>query len=200
MTVAALVLAAGESKRFGSSKQLADWLGVPLLQHVLSEVRTWPVDSIYVVLGSNLDEIVESVDFEGMVLIENPGWEEGMGSSVRVGLDALANAGGFDSVFVVMGDQPGIDVSVVERLLIEQKRTHLPVTIPRYRYTWGNPVLIERSLWPRIMATIEGDRGARSLFKAHPDWVDEVWFEDLAPRDIDTKMDLIEIRPRPRPG
>ena len=86
-----------------------------------------------------------------------------------------------------------------ERLLVEQKKSKLPVAIPRYRYTWGNPVLVDRSLWARVMANIKGDRGARSLFQAHPDWVKEVWFEDLPPRDIDTQFDLIEMRPRPRP-
>lgn len=200
MSVAALILAAGGSERFGSTKQLADWHGTPLLELVIKQTAEWPVDAVYVVLGANAEAILETVDLTGTVVVENEGWEEGMASSVRVGLDALANAKGFDRAFIVMGDQPNVSVEVVDHLLAEQKRSRLPVAIPRYRYTWGNPVLIERSLWPRLMATLEGDKGARGLFQAHPEWVEEVWFEDLAPRDIDTQMDLDEVRPRRRPG
>ena len=199
MSTAALILAAGESKRFGAPKQLIDWLGTPLLKHVVNQVKAWPVDAVYVVLGANADDIMESVDLDGTTVVENLGWDEGMASSVRVGLDALANAKGFERTFVALADQPTVQVEVVERLLVEQKRSRLPVAIPRYRYTWGNPVLIDRSLWARLMANLKGDRGARSLFQAHPEWVEEVWFEDLPPRDIDTQMDLVEMRPRPRP-
>ena len=200
MSVAALILAAGESKRFGAPKQLIDWLGIPLLEHVVTQVKAWPVDEVYVVLGANAEEILEAVDLSGTTVVENLGWAEGMASSVRVGLDALANAKGFDRTFITLADQPKVSVEVVEQLLVEQKKSKLPVAIPRYRYTWGNPVLIDRSLWARVMANIEGDRGARSLFQAHPGWVKEVWFEDLPPRDIDTQFDLIEMRPRPRPA
>ncbi len=200
MSTAALIMAAGESIRFGSPKQLIDWLGTPLLKHVINQVREWPVDDIFVVLGANAEQIMEEVDLSGTTVVENLGWEEGMASSVRVGLDALANAKGHDRVFIVLADQPNISVDVVEKLLVEQKRSRLPVAIPRYRYTWGNPVLIDRSLWARIMANIGGDRGARGLFQAHPEWVEEVWFEEIPPRGVDTKFDLADMRPRPRPG
>ena len=91
MSTAALILAAGSSTRFGDEpKQLADWTGVPLLQHVVSMVQAWPVDEIYVVLGSQSEEILESVDLSGTTVVENLGWEEGLASSVRVGLDALS--------------------------------------------------------------------------------------------------------------
>ena len=200
LSTAALILAAGESKRFGSPKQLIDWLGIPLLKHVIDQVREWPVDGIFVVLGANAERIMEATDLSGTTVVENLGWEEGIASSVRVGLDALANAKGHDRVFIVLGDQPRIPIGVIDKLLAEQKRSKLPVAVPRYRYAWGNPVLIDRSIWTRIMANIEGDRGAMGLFRAHPDWVQEVWFEEIPPRDIDTQFDLADMRPRPRPG
>lgn len=198
VSTAALILAAGESKRYGSPKQLIDWMGTPLLGHVVRQVGKWPVDSIYVVLGSNAEQIMESVDLSGTTVVENLEWEEGMASSIRVGLDALASATGFERTFIVLADQPKVQIEVIEKLLAEQKRSRLPVAIPRYRYTWGNPVLIDRVIWARIMANIQGDTGARRLFKAHPDWIEEVWFEDLPPRDIDTRFDLDDMRPKPR--
>ena len=105
MSTAALILAAGESKRYGSPKQLIDWMGTPLLGHVVRQVGKWPVDSIYVVLGSNAEQIMESVDLSGTTVVENLEWEEGMASSIRVGLDALANATGFERTFIVLADR-----------------------------------------------------------------------------------------------
>ena len=67
--------------------------------------------------------------------------------------------------------------------------------MPKYRYAWGNPVVVERSLWPRLMS-LEGDEGAKRLLQAHPDWVHEVWFEQRPPRDIDTRADFDDLRPR----
>ena len=60
------------------------------------------------------------------------------------------------------------------------------------------PVLVDRALWPRLMS-LEGDEGAQRLWQAHPEWVNEVWFSDLAPRDVDTETDIVELRPK-HPG
>ena len=200
MRTAALILAAGGSSRLGEPKQLVDWNGKPLLQHVVEGVLAWPVDAVYVVLGSGSEQILESVDLSATVVVENPGWEEGMASSLRVGLDALSNESDLERAFVVLADEPQDRRQVAERLIEAQKRSRKPVVVPRYRYTWGHPVLIDRSLWPRLMAGLEGDRGPKAMFQAHQEWVEEVWFEDLPPRDIDTPFDLDELRPRPRPG
>ena len=68
--------------------------------------------------------------------------------------------------------------------------------VPKYRYQRGNPVVIDRSLWSRVMS-LEGDQGARTLLQAHPEWVEEVWFPSSMPRDIDTEQDLAELRQHP---
>lgn len=201
VTTAALVLAAGEGRRMGEPKQLVDWGGRPMLEHVLGEVANWPsIDRTVVVLGSHAQAILEEVDLGDVTIVINPEWEEGLASSLRVGLDALTHDAQVERVVVVLGDQPRIPAGVVARLLAAQRSSGLPVVVPKYRYTWGNPVLIDRSLWPRIMTSLEGDAGARKLFQAHREWVEEVWFEDLPPRDIDTPADLEELRPRARPG
>lgn len=185
----------------GETKQLVDWGGRPLLGHVLDEVRGWEaIDQILVVLGSEAEEILAAVDLHDVVVVINPEWEEGMASSLRVGLDVLTQDPQMERVIVAMGDQPRIDPGVVAALLAGQKSSKMPVVLPKYRYTWGNPVLIDRSLWPRLMTSLEGDSGARKLFQAHPEWVEEIWFEDLPPRDIDTPADVEELRPRIRPG
>ena len=66
--------------------------------------------------------------------------------------------------------------------------------LPRYRFVRGHPVLLDRWLWPRLVAGLEGDQGARNLFLAHPEWVEEVTIGEDAPRDIDTREDLRRLR------
>lgn len=195
MTVAAVVLAAGGSSRLGRPKQLERWGDTTLLGHIIDQVRQFPVDEIWVVLGSGIDEILDRVDLEDCGVVENPEWEEGIASSLRVGLDALLQKSRADAALIVIGDQPQLDQRVVTEVVDTFAQAGRPVVIPKYRYTWGNPVLVDRSLWPRLMS-LEGDEGARRLFQAHPEWVEEVWIDHLPPRDVDTEADLAELRPR----
>lgn len=195
MTVAALVLAAGGSSRLGRPKQLERWGATTLLGHVVGQVKEYPVDEVWVVLGADAEEILATVDLDGCGVVENPEWEEGMASSLRVGLDALIQLSRAEAALIVIGDQPNIDPRVVADVVETFGRTSAPVVIPKYRYTWGNPVMVGRPLWPRLMS-LEGDEGAQRLFKAHPEWVEEVWTDQLPPRDVDTESDLSELRPR----
>lgn len=195
MTVAALVLAAGGSSRMGRPKQLEKWGDTTLLGHVVERARSLPVDEIWVVLGHAADEIVATVDLTDCGVVENPEWEEGIASSIRVGLDALLQKSRVEAVLILIGDQPNLDLDLAGEVIERFAGSSAPVVIPKYRYTWGNPVLVDRSLWTRIMS-LEGDQGAQRLFKAHPEWVDEVWTDQRPPRDVDTPSDLAELRPR----
>ena len=194
--IAALILAAGGSRRLGRPKQLEPWgSDRTLLGVVVDQARNFPVDELWVVLGSTVDEVLDSVDLEGCGIIENPEWEEGIASSIRSGLDALTRQSKADAALIVMGDQPEVDPSLVQTLIDRRRTSRASAVIPKYRYTRGNPVLIDRTLWPRIMS-LSGDEGARQLLQAHPEWVEEVWVESLPPRDVDTAMDIEELRPR----
>lgn len=194
MSIAALVLAAGPSRRLGRPKQLEPWGGMPLLGRVLHNIRAWPVDEIWVVLGASSDEIMEQVDFGDAGIVVNPEWEEGLASSLRAGLDALARSRGADAALIVLGDQPDVDPEVVRQIITRYEETGAMAVVPKYRYTWGNPVLVDKVLWSRLMS-IEGDQGARKLLQAHPEWVEEVWVETLPPRDVDTEDDVDQLRP-----
>jgi molybdenum cofactor cytidylyltransferase len=193
--IAALVLAGGASKRLGRPKQIEPWGKGTLLGHVLAEVARGPFDERFVVLGADADRILEEIDFSDWVVVENLEWESGMSSSLRVGLDALLRLTRAESVAIFLGDQPEIDQEVVAALLNARKRTKRQVVVPKYRYEWGNPVVVERPLWARLMS-LEGDAGAKPLFKAHPEWVEEVWFEARPPRDVDTTDDIEDLRPK----
>jgi molybdenum cofactor cytidylyltransferase len=198
MPVAAVILAAGGSRRLGRPKQLEPWGNTNLLGHVVARTNEFPVEEIWIVVGHEADRILEETDLGGAGIVENPEWEEGIASSIRVGLDALTRLSKCEQALIVIGDQPTVPVEVVDELLASHARSDRPVSVPKYRYTSGNPVLVDRLLWPRLMS-LEGDQGAGRLWQAHPEWVNEVWFSETAPRDVDTERDVAEMRPK-HPG
>jgi molybdenum cofactor cytidylyltransferase len=194
--IAGLILAAGGSRRLGRPKQLEPWgKGATLLGTVMENTRQFGLDELWVVVGAEAEQVMELVDLSDCGLVENPEWEEGLASSLRVGLDALTRMSKADAALIIMGDQPGVDPEVVAALVVRKKRSKMPAIVPKYRYAWGNPVLVDRSLWPRIIS-LSGDVGAKRLLQAHPEWVEEVWVESLPPRDVDTVSDVEELRPR----
>lgn len=195
MSTAAIVLAAGGSKRLGRTKQLEPWGETNLLSHVVLRTLEFPVDEVWVVIGHDSERILEDTDLGDAFIVENLEWEEGIASSLRVGLDALTRLSRCDQAMIVIGDQPDVPVETVEELLRSHTKEGRPVTVPKYRYNWGNPVIVDRSLWARVMS-LEGDEGAKRLWQAHPEWVNEVWFADTGPRDVDTEADVAELKPR----
>jgi molybdenum cofactor cytidylyltransferase len=186
---AALVLAAGGSRRLGRPKQLVDWDGRPLLEHVVAAVAAWPVGPVVVVLGAYAEEILDRVRLGAATAVINPEWEEGIASSLRVGLDLLTRETREEAAFIVLGDQPRIPAEVPPALLAAFEAHGRPAVVPVYRYQRGNPIVVGRSLWPRLMS-LQGDTGAAALLRAHAAWVEEVHFDCPAPGDVDTRTDL----------
>ncbi|MFH1104903.1 MAG: nucleotidyltransferase family protein [Actinomycetota bacterium] len=189
---AAIVLAAGGSRRLGSPKQLLAFRGRPLLEHVVAMVSGWPVDDVVVVVGAHSEEILSATDFGKATVLVNEDWEEGIASSIRVGFDFLSRDPSFRWTFVAMGDQPDIPSDVPPGLLVAAEAATRTALVPVYRYERANPVLFDRALWGRLMS-LEGDVGASGFLKAHPEWVEEVRFDHLPPRDIDTEADAAEL-------
>ena len=179
----------------GFPKQLIPWGSTTLLGHVVTQTLTWPVDTVWLVLGCAAERVMDQGGLPDVPVVINPEWESGMASSLRSGLDAMSRDPRVERTFIVMGDQPSIPLSVVERLLDVSRSTTRPAVVPRYRYTWSNPVLVARLLWSRLMS-LTGDEGAQRLLKAHPEWVHEVLFDLLPPRDVDTEADVEEAAPK----
>lgn len=194
--IANLVLAAGGSSRLGRPKQLEPWgEGKTLLGKVLETALGVGSEETWVVLGAAHDEILARADFSGCRVVINHEWETGIAGSLRAGLDALERGSAAAAALVLLGDQPGITAETVARLREAYRPGVTPVVVPRYRYMASNPVLVDRVLWRRLMM-LEGDRGAMHLFKAHPEWVTEVWLPESPPEDVDDQQDIERLRPR----
>ena len=113
MTIAALILAAGRASRFGSLKQLAPINNKPMLQHCIDSANSALPGAVYTLLGYQ-PELIKST-ITGTKIIEHPQWARGIGSSIAVGVDYLSKD--FDTILIMLGDQPMISGSYLKQLI-----------------------------------------------------------------------------------
>ncbi|HET8754692.1 MAG TPA: nucleotidyltransferase family protein [Solirubrobacteraceae bacterium] len=184
MTVGGLILAAGEGRRFGGTKQLADLRGRPLLSYAVEAMLAVPaVAPVVVVLGHAADEIRSAVAFDGAETVVCAGWQEGQSASLRCGIDAL---GAVDAAVIMLGDQPFITPQVIAAVL-DQLDRHEAVRAT-YGGVPGHPVGLGRRLLARA-AELRGDVGFRDLLAGEPVHAFEA-SHLCDPTDIDTREEL----------
>ncbi|MEV0323849.1 nucleotidyltransferase family protein [Streptomyces sp. NPDC050658] len=191
--IAGLLLAAGGGRRLGGRpKALLDHHGRPLVEHAVRVLREGGCTRVHVVLGADADLVRERAVLPGCVLIDNPDWEEGMGSSLRAGLAALrgTDAG---AALVSLVDQPGIGPEAIARVR-GAYRSPSTLAAAAYEGERGHPVLFGAAHWAGIEASAVGDRGARAYLKEHAGDVVLVECGDVARAyDIDTPADLVHL-------
>ncbi|MFF1392531.1 NTP transferase domain-containing protein [Streptomyces sp. NPDC058287] len=188
--VTGLLLAAGGGRRLGGRpKALLTHRGRPLVEHAVAVLRAAGCARVHVVLGAAAADVRARADLTGCVLVENPAWEEGMGSSLRAGLGSLTGTGA-SAALVLLVDQPGIGAPAVSRVRAAY-RSAGSLAAAAYDGERGHPVLFGAEHWPGIVASATGDRGARAYLKEHASELALVECGDVADDyDIDTEADL----------
>ncbi|GAA2327542.1 nucleotidyltransferase family protein [Streptomyces kunmingensis] len=188
--MAGLLLAAGGGRRLGGRpKALLTHRGRPLVEHAVRMLREGGCGPLHVVLGAAADDVRARAGLRECVIVENPAWEEGMGSSLRAGLDSLSGTGA-SAALVLLVDQPGIGAAAVARVRAAY-RSPASLVAAAYDGERGHPVLFGRDHWAGIAASAAGDRGARDYLKAHAGSVELVECGEVAEAyDIDTAADL----------
>ncbi|MEU2894403.1 nucleotidyltransferase family protein [Streptomyces sp. NPDC001273] len=191
--IVGLLLAAGGGRRLGGRpKALLTHRGRPLVEHAVAALRAGGCARVHVVLGARADEVRARASLPGCVLVDNPAWELGMGTSLRTGLDSLAGTGA-GAALTLLVDQPGIGPEAVARVRGAYDSPESLVAAA-YDGVRGHPVLFGAAHWAGIAATATGDRGARAYLREHADRVALVECGDVAEAyDIDTEADLAHL-------
>ena len=185
--ISAIVLAAGEGRRFGGTKQLVIVRGRSLVQHAVDAAAGVGVDEIVVVLGHDARRVRAALDLPPNArVVVNERYADGQSTSLAAGLDALAPTS--EAAVVLLADQPGIAARHVRSLVTVHRDEHAEVLRIRFRDGPG-PALIARSVWPKVVS-LGGDAGARALFDADPERVTWLAFDEDAPVDVDVRDDL----------
>jgi nicotine blue oxidoreductase len=182
---AGLLLAAGAGTRYGMPKALVRGDdGALWVDRALGALRAGGCAPLAVVIGAAAAKVRAAADLRDTIIVENTGWSEGMGSSLRAGLAALGPTGAA-AVVVMLVDTPKITADAVSAVAAYTGRDALAVAT--YAGHDGHPVLLGRDHWPGIVEVAEADKGARAYLRRHPDEVLRVPCDAVSDgTDIDT--------------
>jgi molybdenum cofactor cytidylyltransferase len=163
VSIAAILLAAGESTRMGRLKQLLPWDGMPLVAWQVAQLREAGADDVVVVLGHAAEEIRPAVPPHATVAV-NESYREGRATSLRCGAEATPDDA--EAVLILSADQPR--PAWLSRRLIERWReTGALVVSPRFSSGYGHPILLDGSLLPELREVDEATLGLRAVIDRH---------------------------------
>ncbi|MGC1475389.1 MAG: nucleotidyltransferase family protein, partial [Terriglobales bacterium] len=190
--IGAVILAAGTSARMGEAKQLLRLGEATVLNQVVNNVCGSSVDEIVIVLGHQAETIKQSIATESLKVVVNESYRQGMGTSLRAGLSALPSE--VDAALIVLADQPFVRSATFDQIIDHYQQSNAQIVIPVYKGFRGNPVLLDRSVFPEVMA-LTGDIGCRAIFGNHPEGIAKVPVEDIGILlDLDSKDDVARLQ------
>jgi molybdenum cofactor cytidylyltransferase len=196
--VAAVVLAAGESRRFGAPKQLATVDGEAMVVRATRRALESGAQQVLVITGAYADQVqavLEPLRRQAgarLRLVVNEEWATGQSSSLRVAVEALeaeAGGSGFEALLCLPVDQPWLESALLRRL-VQAWRAGAALAAPSVEGELrGAPALFDRSFFAALRE-VEGDKGGRDLLRRHAEQLVALPVDALTLADIDTPADL----------
>ncbi|MCA2001390.1 MAG: putative selenium-dependent hydroxylase accessory protein YqeC [Chloroflexi bacterium] len=188
---AGVILAAGESSRFGAPKQLLEWKGKPFVRQVAETALKSGLEPVTVVTGFHAAEVESALSGLPALVVHNPDYRQGQGTSIRAGLASLSDKVG--AAIFLLADQPQIPVEVVRALVESHGREMQTILAPlALEERRANPVLFDRDTFPYLME-LKGDVGGRAIFdKFRVDYLP--WYDDILLLDVDKPQDYKKLK------
>jgi nicotine blue oxidoreductase len=175
--VAAIVLAAGGGERFGGARALLRLDGAPLVDRAVAAATAAGCAPVVVVLGMNDTQVRAEAALGAAQVVVNPGWRTGSGSSLRVGLEALAD-NDCQAAVVLVVETPGVNAAAVTRLTDAADAKSLRAA--SYNGKRGYPVVLGRDHWAGVAVLATGNVAERAYLTAHADALTTVACDDVA--------------------
>ena len=176
--LAAVILAAGESRRMGEPKALVDFRGRTFLQRLLDATNHPRIGVTRVVLGARAEEIRAALKLDPAIVVENSNWQQGQLSSIQAAIRSLP-AEQTEGMLLCPVDHPLISANVVATLIEQFDSTENQIILPTFHGRRGHPVIFRKNLYAELLAA-PPDVGARAVVWAHAPDVLEVPTEDQA--------------------
>jgi molybdenum cofactor cytidylyltransferase len=190
--IGAVILAAGGSSRFGQPKQLIPFRGKSLVRRIIDAACAAGCSPVVVVIGSEDEKLHQELDRAGVVTVENPHWQRGIGSSIRCGIQGLVeNSPGIEASVLLVCDQPAVNGCVIERLMALLETTGKSIVASSYADTLGVPALFTRSVFKDLLS-LGDNTGAKSIILRSRERVASLPFSE-GQIDIDTWEDLEKL-------
>ena len=192
MTTAVLLLAAGASSRMGHPKMFLLYRGKSLLQHIVDEAAIISLP-VFIVTGEHHAAVKDALPSNIVHLIYNEHWQDGMGASIRAGVEGIVQSGTDpDAIIIVVCDQPFISADLLQLLVTTKISSGKGMVGCAYNDTIGTPVLFDKQYFPALLQ-LGGQQGAKKLLQQFPEDVAVVPFP-LGSIDIDTPEDYERLR------
>lgn len=183
-----IVLAAGSSSRMGQPKQLLPVDGEPLLLKTVKTALASLAQNIVVVLGANGNELLPVIKHLPVETVYNASWENGMGGSIKSGLNfLLTKAPSIHGVTVLVCDQPLLSAAHIRNLIQKHQQTNKPIIASSYAGTSGVPAYFERSVFKQLLS-LHDKQGAKKIIAQSPSLVELVDFP-FGEIDLDSRQD-----------
>lgn len=182
--IATIILAAGKSRRMGQPKLLIEYQGKSLLKIAVDKALQVS-DISYLVVGAN-KQYLNLIKDTDVVVIDNPDWNEGLASSLRLGIAALDK--NIEAVLIILPDQPLVEIKHLKKLIEIFNKSDKSLVYSKYQETLGVPAVIGRELFAQVLE-IKGDKGARVLAVGN----NYEWLGLEHYLDIDTPEDLSKL-------
>ena len=181
--VAAILLAAGQSRRMGAFKPLLPFGNKTVIECCIDYLRDGGVETIVVVLGHRAEEVRKSLAGRELIFAINPDPNSEMGASIAAGVSALRPS--FEAALITLCDHPAVPSKIIFTLIETWKRG-ARLVIPTWKDRGGHPVLVDLSLKPELL-NLSSRGGLRALFDAHKNDVERVPVDSpYIARDMDT--------------
>ena len=191
--IATVILAAGEASRMGQPKQLLPIGPQNLVQRALQTVQTAQCHRNVVVTGAYADLVQPTISKAAATCVYNPAWKEGMGSSIRTGVNAvLATYPDTEALIILLCDQPMVSPQLLRKLVVTHVITRHAMVVSEYSGVQGVPALFHHTLFPALLQ-LPGDTGARAFIQQYSGGVAAVPFSE-GKYDIDTPEDYHRMK------
>ncbi|UKT62259.1 nucleotidyltransferase family protein [Pedobacter mucosus] len=188
---AIIILAAGNSSRLGKPKQLLQFQNKTLLQNVCKEAENAGLNPIIVVIGANDKEVENILTDQNISIIKNGSWQDGMSSSIIIGLTALTAYKTVENIVISVCDQPYINAGIFKALIEEKNKSTKGIVASAYANTLGTPVLFDKK-YIKALQKLTGNDGAKKLLKIFQSDIAKITFLK-GEVDIDTKTDYLNL-------
>lgn len=182
-----VIAAAGASKRLGHAKQLLPYRGRSLLRHVSEIAISSRCRPIFVVLPPDNQLFLKELTSLPTIVIENPFWEDGMSTSIRVGIQTALEYTYLDGVILMVCDQPLVSSHLIHQMCHSFYTSGKSIVACEYANTLGTPVLFSRDFFAKLIE-LKGDRGAKPILYEYAQEVLGIPFPGGV-LDIDTERD-----------
>ncbi len=188
MDIGIIILAAGASSRMGQSKQLLPIQGTTLLKRIVTTAQALKPSHTVVVLGANEKQHAAILKNTNVQSIVNPLWQNGMGSSLKTGLQHLLSLSPTtDVIIILVCDQPAVTTVYLERIVEWYKTSGKAIIASFYSGSPGVPALFDKTIFPELL-NMDDAHGAKKIIQKHEALTELIPFPEGS-IDLDTPED-----------